>query len=252
MPLPTPPYIADATIDTPEVRYAWDEWSDKTEVYERDTDEDLRKRLLPLSQRARIALTIGVAEWLVYRFRTLLDHDRPLDALEAAWAGVADRKYVLPLASFRDHDSDEWSGPVKGPVRRALLFVNDIIDLGWENGETIDLALQTINLTRYVLPRPEAFEAWLSASIEMLAAASPISADDFIGEVVPREMLAQGRNFDRQTNEALIQRFLASIDPTRNPYLASQRTMLEWGFDGEPYTFDMAADQARRRDLGSA
>ena len=252
MPLPIPAYIADASIESHAVRYAWDEWTSKKSIYGRDTDADLAKRLTGLSQRGRIALTNGVAEWLVYRFRPLLDNTLAFDALEAAWAGVIDRKYVLPLASFRDDDKDDWSGPVRGVIRRGLLFANDVIDLGWTNGSTVRLCVKITNLTRYVLPQTADFESWLSAVIERLASLSPLLTDDFVGEVVPREALDPRREFDPQTTEALIQRFLGTLNPAENPYLASHKTMIDWGFQGEPYTFDIATDRERRRSLNPA
>jgi hypothetical protein len=251
MPLRIPPYIADAHIDSREIRYAWDEWADKESIYQRDTDHELRQRVIPLSQRGRIALADGAAEWLVYRFRPFLKNELALNALEAAWAGVVDRKYVLPLASFRDDDKEDWSGPVMGVIRRGLLFVNDIIDLGWDNGETLHILLKLTNLTRYVLPQTTEFEGWLAAVIGRLATISPIAPDDFWGEIVPREALDCRRDFDPQTTEALIQRFLRTIDPAKNPYLASRKTMVEWGFRNEPYTFDIGADRETRRALRS-
>jgi hypothetical protein len=247
-----PSYIADAHIDSREIKYDWNEWADKETIYQRDTDQALRQRVAPLSQRGRIALANGVAEWLVYRFRRFLKNELSFDALEAAWAGVVDRKYVLPLASFRDHDKEDWSGPVMGVIRRGLLFVNDIIDLGWDNGETISFLLEVTNLTRYVLPETAEFEAWLAMVIARLTTISPLAPNDFVGEVVPREALDCRRAFDPQTTETLTQRFLRTLDSTNNPYLASRKTMLDWGFRNEPYTFDIRADREKRLGLNSA
>jgi hypothetical protein len=245
-----PPYIAAARIDSPEVRYRWDEWADKDQIYQQDTDQELRQRVAPLSQRGRIALSNGVAEWLVYRFARLLPNQLPLDALEAAWAGVVDRKYVLPLASFRDDDKEDWSGPVMGAIRRGLLFVSDTIDLAWENGATMTFFISLTNLTRYVLPQTEEFDGWLREAIERLGAISPRTPEDFVGEVIPREALDTARPFDEGATEVRIQRFLAALVPGTNPYLASRKTMLNWGFEREPYTFDIAADRESRR-IGS-
>lgn len=252
MALPIPSYIVDASVESPEVRYVWDEWANKKGIYRRDDDAELRERVVVLSQRGRIALTSGVADWLVYRFRPLLDNRLPLDAVEAAWAGVIDRKYVLPLAEFRDQDKDDWSGPVKGPIRRGLLFANDIIDMGWSNGDTLQLVVKITNLVRYVLPQTTGFESWLTAAIERLKILSPMLPGDFVGEVVPREALDPNSSFDPRTTEPLIQQFLSRLRPAENPYLASRQTMLEWGFRGEPYTFDIAADRANRLDVDSA
>jgi hypothetical protein len=247
MPLSVPSHIANAHIDSNEVRYAWDEWADKDDIYHRASDQSLREGVTPLSQRGRIALANGVAEWLVYRFSPLLENRLPFDALEAAWAGVVDRKYVLPLASFRDDDQEAWSGPVMGVIRRGLLFVNDIIDLGWERGETRGLFIRLTNLTGYVLPQTAEFEAWLATVIGRLAGISPRTPSDWVGDVVPREALDLRRQVEPESTERLIQEFLATLTPKANPFLASRKTMVDWGFKGEPYRFDMAADREARR-----
>jgi hypothetical protein len=137
-----------------------------------------------------------------------------------------------------------------GVVRRGLLFVNDTIDLAWENGATMTFFTSLTNLTRYVLPHTEEFDAWLGEVIERLAIISPRTAEDLVGEAVPREALDTTRRFAPETTEVLIQRFLAALAPGRNPYLASRKTMLDWGFGREPYTFDLANDRATRR-IGS-
>jgi len=247
MPLPILSCIAEANIESREVRYVWDEWASKKSIYRREGDAELRELVRALSQRGRIALAAGIAEWLVCRFRPLLYKMLPFYALEAAWAGVVDRRYVLPLPSFADKDKDEWSGPVMGVIRRGLGLVNDTIDLGWANGDTARIPVKITNLTRYVLPDTRDFTAWVMATIERLRALSPLEGDDFVGEVVPREALDCRHDFDPQTIESSIQRFLGEISSKRNPYLASRETMLEWGFYGEPYTFDITRDRQTRR-----
>lgn len=244
MALGMPPYIAEAGLDSPEIRFVWDEWGSKRSIYKTERDPQLISTVRPLSQRCRIALVNGVAEWIVYRFRTFLDTDLPYDALEAGWAGLVDRKYLLPF----DMSEDEgWSGPVKGVIRRALLFVHDNVDLAWANGETIHLCVKIINLARYVLPNTSAFEAWLAEVLGRLIRLSTADTADYLGDVVPREALDVLRPFDPSTAEALIRKFLSELTPGRNAFLATPKTMLDWGFRGEPYTFDQALDRETRK-----
>jgi hypothetical protein len=243
--LTIPSYISEAASDSPEIRYVWDEWGSKKRVYKDEGDELLREKMSRLSQRGRIAVVNGIAEWIVCRFRLLLDVKDPLDAIEAAWAGEIDRRYMLPLEFSEDQD---WSGPVNGVILRSLQIVNDCVDLAWQNGETLHLTVRITNLARYVLPEPKRFNPWLDVAIARIGEQSPSSEGDFLGDVVTRETLDPTRQSPLEVN-ALVNQFLASITPRENRFLATQRMLIAWGFQGEPYTFSKNHDQQLKRDL---
>ena len=242
--LAIPSYILEAGIDSREILYAWDEWGSKKSIYRNNRDAEMRDAVAGLSQRGRMALVNGVAEWIVFRFHSVLGSGLPFDVLEAAWAGEIDRKYVLP---FDMPEERGWSGPVKGVIRRALTFVHDTIDLAWQNGETTHLVLRITNLARYVLPHTQQFEIWFSGVVQRIRDLSPWDNDDVIGELVPREALDYGRPFDRATTERMVQAFLENIHRSGNAYLASVKTMSDWGFRGEPYRVDIQRDRDMRR-----
>ena len=71
-----PHYIDRARIDSPSVRFTWDEWNVRA-TYE-PVDERLVESLMKLSRRANCAFTIAIAEWIVYRFRSLDRDPAPL------------------------------------------------------------------------------------------------------------------------------------------------------------------------------
>jgi hypothetical protein len=246
MPLKAPTYITEANVDSPVVKYAWDDWGSKKAIYRREGDDQLRLAAAMISQRGRIAWVNGVTEWIVYRFQSLLTTPLPFQAIEAAWAGEVNRKYVLP---FDMPEEQGWSGPVLGPIRRGLTFAGDTIDLAWHNGETTHLVVKVVNLARYVLPNTDAFEAWLEAVPERIRSLSPWDDADAIGEVVPREALDYRVPFDPARTEALVQSFLRELSPKANPFLASLETMREWGFEGQPYTWDIKRDRETRHWL---
>jgi hypothetical protein len=242
--LSIPNYVLKAGIDSLEIRFTWDEWGSKKNIYRREGDELLSERACELSQRGRMALVNGIAEWVAYRFKSLLGTNDPFDFLEAAWAGEVDRRYLLPF----DVDDPEWSGPVKGVVRRALEVTQDCVDLGWQNGETARLLVRITNLARYVLPQTEAFDEWLIFAVAKTKTVSPSSSTDFLGAAVARESLDPDCSTMMGT-DALIRRLLESVSPERNRFVPTTQMLLGWGFHGAPYTFSETRDEELKREL---
>ena len=77
----------------------------------------------------------------------------------------------------------------------------------------------------------------------------PHKPTDPLGDVVPRQAVDPGRDFDPDQTEGLIQDFLTHLDPTSNVFLNSPDDMLEQlddgcDFSGTPYSFDIRSHRA--------
>jgi hypothetical protein len=69
-----------------------------------------------------------------------------------------------------------------------------------------------------------------------------------MGDVVPREAMDPDFDFRPDLTEHLVQDFLRGLDPATNRLLRTPKEMLECGFKGVPYTFDMEEDRKNRND----
>jgi hypothetical protein len=240
MPLSIPRYLSEANIQSRDIRYFWDDWN--VEAVDEPLREELQERLHSISQRAVAALTIGIAEWIVFRFGLVSSDDRPAMRLEAAWAQLASERYSL----HRDIDLNEWRGPVRGPIGIALRRAIFAIREAEANGEPSWRADSASRIAEHVLPDAAPFLKWRDAVLDRFEALYPIDADETLGEVVPREALDPENAFDPNSTEYQVNAFLSSLDHRRNPYLASPDQMVKAGFLGVPYTFDIKQDHAAR------
>lgn len=117
------------------------------------------------------------------------------------------------------------------------------------------------SVTRFVLGSDgqKPFRKWMTDSIARLDEIAPNPHQDFrsrydfgsaeeweaykilnMGEPLPLDVLLPGGASDPAGRAERFARFLASVDSSTNPYLASAETMLALGFVGTPY-------QARKR-----
>jgi hypothetical protein len=244
MTLPVPTYIRAANIQDTSIRYKWDDWD--VEQAEEPVDQEFLGRLKGLSQSAMGAFTIGTAEWIAYRFAPFIDDPLPLQFLEASWANLIDFFYCGAVwETYVDDNS--WSGPVRGPLGIAMLRVDYTLQeiVGDRHPEII--AVWINNLVQYVLTDPEPYLMWRERVMERLEALYPSDPQDKLGEVVPRQALDPDFDFRLGETESLINRFLASLDYRANPFLNSPEKMLEQGFEGTPYVFDIEKDRQSRR-----
>src|SRR4051812_30798443 len=86
-----PGFIERANIASASLRFLWDELNVRR-TYQ-PPDERLLERLASTSRRANCALTIGIAEWIIYRFEPFDSDPEPLQFIEAAWAANMDLRY---------------------------------------------------------------------------------------------------------------------------------------------------------------
>jgi hypothetical protein len=186
-----------------------------------------------------------MAEWIVFRFQPFTDITLPSYFLEAVWAAGTDWRYQSE-AWDAIADTDEWTGPIKGPVS-ATMFAVDVASQGYRTGEDLtDSALSVSNIALHVLPQPEQFRDWRDRSVARLIALYPRKEDDPIGVAIPREVFDLTREDGSEHAERFLNGLLGSLDHHANPFLAGPEMLKETGFVGEPYAFDLARDRKQR------
>lgn len=241
MALIIPPYIQASGIDSPFVRYKWDDWN-VPETYTTIADEGFYEHTKVLSHRAALALAIASAEWVLYRFDKLCQDRLPYLYIEAAWASVVDAHYLIRW----EPAAKDWAGPVRGPIAAAIVIVQHAVTTAvYEDAQGIPLSYIS-NLVTYVLPDPAPFLNWRDRMTVRLERLYPFDPKETLGEVVPREALDPDFNFDPALTESLINRFLQSLDPQTNPFLFKGHVMLEQKFEGQPYVFNIEEDREKR------
>lgn len=243
MALSIPRYIDAADVQDVTIRYLWDDWN--VEQAEEPIDEEFHKRLTGISQRAIIAFTIGTAEWIVYRFSALCDDSLPSQYVEAAWAQIV--HWLYEGSSWEDQAvTADWIGPVKGPLGIAMTRVMYAIQSARDDEDPELRAAWIANLAPYVMSNPAPYQEWRELVMKRFTVLYPRNPDETLGEVVPRAALDPNSGFQPEQTEDLINDSLATLDYKTNPFLNSPKRMLEEGFDGIPYKFDIEKDRKAR------
>lgn len=236
-----PQYIAASRCWEAPVRYTWDDWD--LELFESPVDESLLERLEGLSQRANVAWCIACAEWICHRLTPHLDGDLlPFLRLEAAWAQVVDARYSFALTD----PPERWAGPIKRPVLRSLELVDFAVDAADRDDDPASVGAAIARLADHLMADPSPLRAWQVAVLERLEVLYPFDPDESLGDVVPREALDPERTFDPHQTQVLVANLLSDLSRSDNPFLLTRQEMLERGFQGVPYLFDIQADRDRR------
>ena len=254
MPLSIPHYLASSGIQQNSVHFKWDDWSTPPELAE--VNAGLLEKLNAISLRAALAFACGSAEWIVYRFTQLCDVTAPWSYLEAAWATVIDTRYVAygDRTGWQTYAFKGWDGPIKRPIRNALNTLEIAFDQlaadYWKDPPVC--AVRISMLACYVMADPAPYLLWRGTVLDRLQRLYPRDPQDPIGDVVPRHAVDPDIDFDPDETEALIRRFLASLDYKSDLFLSTPEGMLEH-IDGEedligqPYVFSIAEDRRRRK-----
>jgi len=241
MVLTIPPYLLTAPIQQETIRYKWDDWDE--EGVEGAIDDKLYGRLKTLSQRANVAFTAASAEWIVYRFGRLSDDSLPLQCLEAAWAQMIDGAYSVP---WEFPDDKTWSGPVRSPIRRAMSLVADAINEMVVDSDPALMAAIISKLVEHLMSDPKPYQSWRERVLERLDRLYRLDPAETIGDVVPREAFDPNADFKPEQTEHMVNQFLAGLNYHENALLNSPTTMLEKGFQGTPYQFNIEKDRQNR------
>lgn len=209
------------------VDYAWDEVD--TQAYFLYADVPELEELKLLTGNANIALAIAVGEWIEQRFRRS-GLDPELTAyLDASWAALLDTN----LMDWIYLDYPNWKGPIRAPQLLTMGIINEAFFESDDNPEMAWRACYALNLARYVLSDRTAFDAWYATSrarLEKWHSRAAEGADDeedifaesyWQGGPVARELFDPDRPYDGQEAGALLEAYVARLDP-ENPFLASE------------------------------
>ena len=240
MTLPMPHYIRAADIQENTIKYRWDDWNE--ERVEGPIDGEMFTRLCEISQRANVALTIASGEWIIYRFGSLLDDPIPLQHIEAAWAQMIDYRYSFPWQFTKE----TWDGPIRGPVIRAMELVTEAINALEADDQPAFSSASICKLTEHVISKPMPYQTWRERVVQRLERLYPLDPEEKMGEVVPREALDPEFDFKPEDTKLLVNNFLSSLSHTDNILLHSPKEMLEAGFEGIPYLFNIEKDRKAR------
>ncbi|MCK4814909.1 hypothetical protein KA005_03990 [bacterium] len=252
MTLSIPNYIQTANIQDNSIRYEWDDWDDLPAL--ETPDEELVAQLEGVSQRAVLAFACGTAEWIVYRFTRLLNDSAPMNYLEAAWAMIVNMRY-RGGPGWQYFSLKGWEGPVKGPVKDALEWLeiaSQQLASEYHTDPKTDTGLISA-LACHVMTDPTAYKIWRGQVMERFESIYPRDPEDELGDVVPREAVDPYYDFKIDQTESLINKFLASLDYRSNIFLSAPEEMLKVGdeeddgFIGTPYVFDINTDRKSRR-----
>jgi hypothetical protein len=236
--LPKPSYIDTANIADTTTRYRWDEWNVMA-AYQ-PADPGLMDRMAKLSYRANVAMCTAMAEWIVWRFEKLSNDIVPYQCIEAAGAAGVHRAYPR----YVEFSDDDWRGMIRGPLRMALEILYDLI---WGIDDTIpgENVAWMSNLVELVLTNSTPFQEWREQCIQRLEQHYPVpeknkdaifSDEIDIGPWVPRELFDTTRSFDPSQARNYIERFVQTLDYTKNPFLNTPDEVHDFpDYEGTPY-----------------
>jgi hypothetical protein len=242
MALSTPKHIRDANVDDQVVKFIWDDW-DLIRIFE-SGDDEFHKRMAQISYRGNIAFTIATGEWIVHRFDSVSEDPIPLEHMEAAWAALVDPWYAI----WWQPPDEEWLGPIRGPLSLAIIFTLQARAYADEGGDVAGNSFKANNVAEHVLTVSDPFREWRERVVNRLELLYPFNEHDPLGEVVPREALNPDFEFRPELTERLVNHYLRNLEPRKNQFLRTAQEMLECGFKGVPYSFDMAEDRVTRCD----
>ena len=240
-----PTYIHNANINTPVIRYIWDDTRvDEDFRYQCGDFDGLLSKLKNISLHGRIVLGIGIYEWIIWRYHSLSDDPIPFQLAESAWCANVNNEY----GEYIELDRDEYAGPVKAPLWCAVTWLlpmvhfSDNDDNEWQDG--IDFLAR---LAMHILPETKPFEQWLNTVVDRLMKMHPAPEDDPFedlfddehieerrGPLVAREALDPSFDYHPDQAPALLDNFLRSIDHSKNPFLRSPEELMELGI-AHPY-----------------
>jgi hypothetical protein len=227
-----PSHIRASGIADAPIRH---KWSDEIQDDVLLDQPRLRDRLSALSDRAVLAFTVGSVEWVVWRFAAHLPDRTAIDAVEAAWAGIVDWRYLKNLEVPSLEDEDEVPEKISGPLDQAFWLLGEAFTFA-EDGEPFwQFGASASELAIRVVPTPDKFKSWRRVVIKRLTECYP-RPEDALGPPVPRDLLEPEARCEPESIVGYLSRFLAGLKPTENPYLVLPKEMVSAGFEGKPYS----------------
>jgi hypothetical protein len=229
MSLLIPNYISTTGIVDDHIKHDWGESEEEAFL---DADPRLESRIGAIAYRGVVALSLGSAEWIVWRLSKHIEDPVPLQVIEAMWAAIIDWRYLKWLDI---PDWEELPEPVGGPLDMAFNLLFQIVDLVSRKQFASPEAACISELTLHVLNDPEPFKEWRRFTIRRLTQMHRRTDDDVLGDPISREVLDPDFDYKPEIGDKLLSNFLRNLDHTQNPYLCSPEEMISDGFDGTPY-----------------
>ncbi|GJH21752.1 hypothetical protein CBA19CS22_34440 [Caballeronia novacaledonica] len=199
---------------------------------------------MKMSLRARMALCMGLYEWVLWRFDGMISRPEPLQIAQAGWCATVDPRYLL----FYELTRNEWQGPVDGPMWCATAWLQPAMSEAHRFPRHVYDAISFLTrLALHVVPDVVPFERWLALTLERLARDWPPAPDDPFSDLFSREPQARlgpliGRSAldpalppDRQRMQQFLADLLSGIRVSGNPFFATPDDLGELGFVGTPY-----------------
>ena len=231
MVLDMPDFIARARVADVPITHSWDD-ADPGKAY-LTPDEALQDRIDRTSDRGVIALSLGFAEWIAWRFRFDPSHLTLLQVIEAGWAAEVDWRYLSTVVEKLHWK--EWHGPVRGPICASVKLVRDVIRLIRTGQFASPEAVCLSRLVLYVLPNSELFKEWRRFAIRRLSEVNSSKQSEVLGKPIPREALNPEWPYSPKDANRLLMEYVRRLKHSENPYLASPQAMKKAGFEGRPY-----------------
>jgi hypothetical protein len=220
-----------------------------------ETVTPLLDRLAGTTTCGPVALCAGVALWAGWRFHDVPEAVENLQLAEAALAHAVDWRYLKWSLGF--------TAPDQPPERSASMQVGQFLreatdkDKFWDSYfQPVRQTFHAASIVRHVLSAParEQFETWLERIADRIKTHHPKpdtpprrvktfpDKDAYIayvaphrGEPLPPEILDPEHDYHPRERAHLVERFLARLDPSTNPFLRTPEEMLALGFVGRPY-----------------
>jgi hypothetical protein len=231
-------YIAQTTTLAAPIQYKWSE----KKAYEYVAVMDGKSRLFLAIEkslaRAQYAVGLAAAEWSVRRLEHLADVSDCIHRIEAAWAKISDPCYGKPLKFRMAPGLFSKLPEVDGPLKIATVLVFSLDSRIQDRDRPIaETSTNQVNLARFVVPNPKAFDGWLKQVLPRVAKYFPNAGDPYIETDLPvvRELCDPDFDYTPEAVEKARKAFLASLDWKTNPYLNSPAEMKALGFTGAPY-----------------
>lgn len=246
-----PNYILNANLNSPEFSYTWYD-PDPKRNFQTDYAKNIIQMVEPIGLRSKIALIIGVHEWVLGRFYQLTNSRLPFQMAEAAWCANIDVRYI-PYSEF---DGQEFTGPVEKALFYSMICLHNVIyvsdniydleDLDneekdpeyyYSGNEWLVELEDIISLALHILSDQAPFKLWLEGVVKRLVnnytqpkldPFSNLFGQDnnasLLGDYVPREALDLSIDFDKQQTIPLLNKFLAGVDKS-NPLLTPMESL---------------------------
>lgn len=242
-----PHYILQASLNNPVIDYFWDDTNIDQKLDYNYASAFITK-LTPCTLRAKIALSIGVYEWVLGRFYQLNDKAIFYQLAQAAWCANIDKYYL----KYIELDNRNYLGHVDYALWLAyaalfpVLLVSENISKPQDKDDYVDPLFMydkegwqdslctLLAIAKYILPSNKLplLETWLNLVIDRLVVFYSAHKEnpfanlfghkddkDWLGDYVPCEALDLDYPYDPKDAATLCDQFLQQVDYQNNPLL---------------------------------